>query len=56
MKATLKNLVTGDLIKVESTKNHPDSSYGQEVWVTDDGQSIGIVNFPLVGYEIVNQG
>jgi len=51
MNAKLKNLMTGEVIEVHSTTNHPASSYGIEVWVTPDGEAIGQVGMPLLGFE-----
>lgn len=39
MKAILTNNVTGERIRVHSTTEHPDSSYGQPVWVDDSNQA-----------------
>lgn len=36
MKAIIKNMATGEMIPVTATTDHPDSSYGQAVWVDDD--------------------
>jgi len=39
MDAVLTNNVTGEKVKVHSTTEHPDSSYGKAVWVDDNNQS-----------------
>ena len=43
--AMLKNLVTGEVIAVHATTDSPDSSYGFECWVDDDGVSYGQCQF-----------
>jgi len=54
MKAKLKNIMTDEIIAVHSTTDSPDSSYGLECWVDDEGNSYGQCQFgaPL-GFEIV---
>lgn len=37
MEAILTNSITGKSVKVHSTTEHPDSSYGHPVWVDDEG-------------------
>lgn len=56
MDAQIKNLVTGEILTVSATTDHPASSYGKAVWVTPDGQAIGQVGMPLVGFEIISPG
>ncbi len=51
MRAVLTNLLTGEEIKVVSTTDHPTSSYGQAVWVDEDGQAYGQCNLPVLGYD-----
>lgn len=46
MRAIIKNKLTGESICVTATTMHPDSSYGQPVWVDENGQSISIVEMP----------
>jgi len=53
--AILKNLLTGKTIQVKATTDHSASSYGQPVWVDDQGESYGTVGMPLLGYEIEKQ-
>jgi len=52
MKAKLRNQLTGQIIPVESTTNHPTSSYGKEVWVAADGQAFGQVGLPIIGFSL----
>ena len=56
MEAKLKNLLTGEIIQVHSTKSSIASSYGQECWVDDSGIVYGICDFgtPL-GYVFLNE-
>lgn len=47
MKAVIKNMMTGETINVTATTDHPDSSYGQAVWVDEQGTAyfqIGMAN------------
>lgn len=54
MKANLRSLLTGDIVPVHSTTDSPDSSYGLECWVDDDGNSYGQCQFGApIGFEIV---
>lgn len=39
MRAILTNKLNGESVEVHSTTEHPDSSYGQPVWVDDEGQA-----------------
>lgn len=46
-KATLINNMTGERINVHATTEHPNSSYGQPVWVDDDNNAymqVGVQN------------
>lgn len=52
MRAILTNKVNGESVEVHSTTEHPDSSYGQPVWVDDEGQAYCQVNMPNPFYEI----
>lgn len=52
--AKIKNNRTGEVVDVVATTNHPDSSYGQEVWVDAENIAYGIVGYPLLGYELVH--
>lgn len=45
--AILKNKVTGVEVRVHATTEHPDSSYGHEVWVDDENNAyceVGVTN------------
>ena len=54
MKANLRNILTGDIVSVHSSTDSPDSSYGLECWVDDDGNSYGQCQFGApFGFEIV---
>lgn len=53
MNAKLKNKMTGEVIDVTSTNNHPDCSYGQSVWVDEQGQAYCIVGMPNPIYDII---
>lgn len=56
-KIKIKNILNGDIIDVHQTTNHPDSSYGQEVWVDDNGNCYGSVRFGLsIGFEFLDDG
>ncbi len=52
MKAILTNLLTREKIEVESSTEHPASSYGMAVWVDKDGRAYGQCNLPMPGYDI----
>lgn len=52
MKATLRNKVTGETLAVTSTTEHPDSSYGQAVWVDGNGQSVAVVGMENPLFEV----
>ena len=41
MQATIKNTLNGHEVQVTSTTNHPASSYGQPVWVDEEGNCYG---------------
>jgi len=54
MKTKLRNLLTGEIIDVHSTTDSPDSSYGFECWVDDNGNSYGQCQFGApFGFELV---
>ena len=54
MKAKLRSLLTGEVIDVHSTTDSPDSSYGLECWVDDDGNSYGQCQFGVpFGFELL---
>lgn len=52
MKAILTNLLTGQKITVTATTEHPDSSYGQAVWVDEEGVAYGQCNLHIPFYEV----
>ena len=52
MRAILTNKVNGESVEVHSTTEHPDSSYGQPVWVDNEGQAYCQVNLQNPFYEI----
>lgn len=39
MTGTITNKLTGKTVKVHDTKEHPDSSYGNAVWVDDENNA-----------------
>ena len=54
MKAKLRNLLTGEIIDVHSTTDSPDSSYGLECWVDEDGNSYGQCQFGVpLGFKLI---
>jgi len=54
VRAKLRNLITGDVVDVYATTNSPDSSYGLECWVDDDGNSYGQIQFGApFGFEMI---
>lgn len=54
MEARLRNIMTNEIIVVHSTTDSPDSSYGLEAWVDDDGQSYGQCQFGApFGFELI---
>jgi len=54
MKAKLTNLINGVTIEVHATTDHPDSSYGQPVWVDDNGTAYCQVGLPSPFYQITD--
>lgn len=56
-KATLHNTLPAmfntDDVEVFSTRHHPNSSYGQQVWIDKDGNSYGQINMPMIGWDII---
>lgn len=54
MRAKLRNIITGKIVKVHATADSIDSSYGMLCWVDDEGRSYGQCQFgaPL-GFEII---
>ena len=54
MKAKLKNIINDDIINVHSTTDSPDSSYGLECWVDDNGNLYGQCQFGApFGFELL---
>lgn len=55
MKAILTNLVRGNQVEVHATTEHPDSSYGQPVWVDADNNAYMLVgaNNPFYSVDII---
>lgn len=51
--AQVRNLLTGKVFEVKATTEHPASSYNKKVWVTEEGDAIGQVGLPLLGYELI---
>lgn len=61
MKANLINKVTGEVVAVTATTDHPACSYGKAVWVDSDGNALQQVDLPDYIYapyevEIVDGG
>ena len=56
MIGTLKNLLTGELVRVHSTTRHSLSSYGQAVWIDKNNECYGIVGMPIPGFELIKKG
>lgn len=52
MRAILTNKLSGESVEVHSTTEHPDSSYGQPVWVDNEGQAYCQCNLPNPLYDI----
>ncbi len=55
MKAILTNRINGMSVQVHATTEHPDSSYGQPVWVDDDNQAYCQVGMEAPFYDIINK-
>ena len=54
IKAKLKNRFTGEIVEVTATTDTPGSSYGQPVWVDEDGNEYGQIQFsPPLGFELI---
>lgn len=53
MKAKLVNNITGKVIEVTSTTEHPDSSYGKAVWVDNDNVAYAQVGNELPFYRVI---
>ena len=52
MTATLRNIINGMEVRVHATTDHPDSSYGQPVWVDDDNNAYCQVGMEAPFYQI----
>jgi hypothetical protein len=52
-KATFRNLLTGEVYQVKATTENAASSYGRPVWETEDGEALGEVGAPILGYELI---
>ncbi|MEI6388319.1 MAG: hypothetical protein WCQ50_16985 [Spirochaetota bacterium] len=50
MESSFLNLLTGKTYHVTAMADHPTSSYGRQVWVTDEGEALGEVGMPILGY------
>lgn len=50
--AIITNLLTGKKTPVFATTDHPDSSYGQPVWVDVDGMAYCQCGYVAIGYDI----
>lgn len=50
--AILRNVINGMEVRVHATIDHPDSSYGQPVWVDDEDNAYCQVDLPNPFYEI----
>lgn len=44
---------TGAQVRCYATTDHPQSSYGHAVWVTEDGTAIGQVGLPIPFYTLL---
>lgn len=52
IQATLTNKLTGVVVRVHSTTEHPDCSYGRAIWVDDDNNAYCEVDAPSPFYDI----
>jgi hypothetical protein len=52
-KATVRNLLTGEVFQVKASFDNSASSYGRAVWETEDGQALGEVGSLILGYEVL---
>lgn len=55
MKTFLRNSFSGELIEVTATTNHPESSYGHEVWVDKDNIAYCEVGREAPFYQIIKR-
>lgn len=52
----IKNSLTGEVVSVVSTTNHPQSSYGKAVWVDGNNQAYCQKGLELIaGYELIDE-
>lgn len=54
-KAIFRSVLGGTDIECHATTDHPQSSYGHAVWVTEDGTAIGQVGLPIPFYSLVKE-
>lgn len=56
-RARIRNMVTGVEVRVHATIDHPDSSYGQPVWVDDDNYAYCLVDsqVPNPFYQVIEE-
>ena len=52
-RATVRNLLTGEVFQVKATTENAASSYSRAVWETEDGEALGEVGSPILGYELL---
>lgn len=55
MKTYLKNNISGAIIEVTSTTNHPESSYGHAVWVDNNNVAYCEVGREAPFYQVFNK-
>jgi len=53
MEAIIRNRITGKTVKVKSTTEHLDSSYGLPVWIDDENNAYFQVGLDNPFYEVV---
>ena len=53
MTARIRNIMTGQVVEVHSTTEHPDSSYGKPVWVDSEGIAYFQCDMPNPLYEVL---
>lgn len=55
MKAKLINNITGEIIDVIETTDHPDSSYGRAVWVDNNNVAYTQVGMESPFYRVIQE-
>ena len=55
MKTFLKNNFSGELIEVDQTTDHPDSSYGKAVWVDKNNLAYCQVGMEAPFYSVIQE-